>query len=192
MKNLNHCPQGALGWKAGRSPTPRHSGEGRHTTRFVFAAWLLLAAGMGIMPKLSHAEISASAAAALKVLSVPLPHENGQPEVKATPSPSADTSHASITVLKGESIDAVIRRALPGLPLREDFLRQALAKLNPDVFPKGKTYPVRPGTVLRMPTHDELRHMLLSYSPDAAAFFHKPTSETLPSVSDKRHWVRYP
>lgn len=142
------------------------------------------------------AETSASAAAALKVLAMPL-GDGASPD---SPEAMAHSGKApqgnSITVQKGESIDAVIRRGLPGLPLKEDFMRMALAKANPKIFPRGQTYPVRPGTVLTLPTHEALRQLIVSRHPEAAALFQAPqATHTAPDEApgpDKRRWVRFP
>ena len=161
---------------------------------------LALALCIGAAP-VKAADASSAAAAALKVLTAgaqpsageEVPGTVGQATGRTPPSPSAMPQ--SITVQSGESIDAVLRRALPGLPLREDFLRQALAQANPRIFPRGKTYPVRPGSVLMVPTHAQLRQMILLQSPAAAALFEAPTTTVqadLPKGPDKRHWVRFP
>ena len=160
------------------------------------ACWLLLALTAWSLPVARAAETSAAAASALQVLSMPL---NG------TRSASAATGHSSeahapagnlITVQKGESIDAVLRRGLPGMPLKDDFLRQALAKANPKIFPKGQTYPVRPGTVLALPSLDALRQHIVAQSPQAAALFQaSAVKEDVPEPNpalDKRRWVRFP
>lgn len=78
------------------------------------ASWLLFGAlAVFSAPMALAAETSAAAASALKVLSTPLNDANlSTAGVKPT-----DGKHpaASITVQKGESIDAAIRRGLPGL-----------------------------------------------------------------------------
>lgn len=180
-----------------RSPVLMRGGA--QDVRLVWLGWLLcLTAGLWTSTLTQAADTSASAAAALKVLSIPLPEEMGNAPAPASvkaPSPTA-TARASITVQKGESIDAVIRRGLPGLPLKEDFMRQALAQTNPSIFPKGQTYPVRPGTVLLLPSHEELRQMIWRQYPNATALFPKPATDGSAADTatgpDKRRWVRYP
>ena len=113
---------------------------------------------------------------------------------KAAP---AEPAEQRITVQKGESIDAVIRRGLPGLPLKEDFMRRALAKANPKIFPKGQTYPVRAGTVLLLPSPEQLRSMMLSQYPEASTLFKQEMQDTAAaspeqSASNKSRWVRFP
>ena len=146
------------------------------------------------VPMARAAETSAAAASALKVLSTPL----NDPNISTAGVTPADGKHpaASITVQKGESIDAAIRRGLPGLILNEEFMRQALAKANPRIFPKGRTYPVRPGTVLMLPSHEALRQQILLQYPQTAALFQvaNEQAESTPSHAgpDKRRWVRFP
>ena len=165
------------------------------------ACWLLLAATAMALPAARAAETSAAAASALKVLALPLDDAHnasapvGSPTAESAP-PNSTPAAQLITVQKGESIDAVLRRGLPGMPFKDEFMRQALAKANPKVFPKGQTYPVRPGTVLALPSVDALRQHLLAQSPQAAALFQAPVAtEEVAQVNagpDKRRWVRFP
>jgi Tfp pilus assembly protein FimV len=160
------------------------------------ACGLLVVATAMALPCAQAAETSAAAASALKVLSTPLngAYGNSAPSGNSPSAPAA--AGQVITVQKGESIDAVLRRGLPGMPLKDEFLRQALAKANPKIFPKGTTYPVRPGTVLALPSVEALRQHILAQSPQAAALFQAPAAkedaeETNPGP-DKRRWVRFP
>lgn len=162
------------------------------------ATWLLCGAvaafGVSVV---QAAETSAAAASALKVLSTPLSDAASAPSPsgQATPAHDGTSAGASITVQKGESIDAVIRRGLPGLILNDEFMRQALAKANPRIFPRGRTYPVRPGTVLMLPSHEALRQQILLQYPQTAALFQTSTEPAEPAQAsgpDKRRWVRFP
>ena len=124
---------------------------------------------------------------------------SAEPPQQAAPTDAASAAHRSqrrtITVMRGETLDRAVRRALPGLPLHPDFLRQAFVSVNPQVFPKGATHAMRTGTTLQVPTADELRFMLLSQYPETVALFQvveaTPASEPAPQQS-KRHWVRFP
>jgi hypothetical protein len=82
------------------------------------------------------------------------------------------------------------------MPFKDEFMRQALAKANPKIFPKGQTYPVRPGTVLALPSVDALRQHILAQSPQASALFQasasKEDAEEKNPGPDKRRWVRFP
>ena len=156
--------------------------------------WLLLGAVAAFCPAMTQAaETSAAAASALKVLTAPLNDANGP---SGAAHPDGGHSGASITVQKGEGIDAVIRRGLPGLVLNDEFMRQALAKANPRIFPKGRTYPVKPGTVLMLPSHEALRQQIQLQYPQTAALFQASAEQTdssdAPAGPDKRRWVRFP
>lgn len=162
---------------------------------WAFCGWLVAATALAL-PGAKAAETSAAAASALKVLSTPL-NDAGRSTAGSGSSSSTQTASGHlITVQKGESIDAVLRRGLPGMPLKDEFMRQALAKANPKIFPRGQTYPVRPGTVLAMPSVEALRQHIVAQSPQAAALFQAPvlkedSEETNPGP-DKRRWVRFP
>lgn len=165
------------------------------SSALMLASWLLFCGVAAFSAPMAHAaETSAAAASALKVLSTPLTDAN--PSTSGVPPTDGKHPAASITVQKGESIDAAIRRGLPGLILNEEFMRQALAKANPRIFPKGRTYPVRPGTVLMLPSHEALRQQILLQYPQTAALFQvvNEQAESAPSHAgpDKRRWVRFP
>ncbi|PIT74828.1 hypothetical protein B9Z31_07060 [Limnohabitans sp. G3-2] len=157
---------------------------------------LLVAATAMALPGAQAAETTAAAASALKVLSTPLGGADSASAQADSGSASPAAAGTLITVQKGESIDAVLRRGLPGMPLKDEFMRQALAKANPKIFPKGSTYPVRPGTVLALPSVEALRQHILAQSPQAAALFQAPAvkedAEASHTGPDKRRWVRFP
>ena len=157
---------------------------------------LLLAATAMALPVAQAAETSAAAASALKVLGAPMNGADSASAPMGNPAMANTPAATLITVQKGESIDAVLRRGLPGMPLKEEFMRQALAKANPKIFPKGQTYPVRPGTVLALPSVEALRQHILAQSPQAAALFQASapvdTDAQVITGADKRRWVRFP
>ena len=183
------------------------SAHGTHGTRAsllrlgMTGSWRVCAAlavsvWASVAPPAWAAETSASAAAALKVLAMPLGDANSPAGPTATAHSGPAPQGPSITVQKGESIDAVIRRGLPGLPLKDDFMRLALAKANPKIFPRGQTYPVRPGTVLMLPSHEALRQLIVSRHPQAADLFQATPAPSAESDAqpqlEKRRWVRFP
>lgn len=175
-----------------------HTPAQRTLATLQLASWLLCVAAAAFnAPIAQSAETSAAAASALKVLSTPLNEAGNAGKSSGSANQSLDGLHAaaSITVQKGESIDAVIRRGLPGLILNDEFMRQALAKANPRIFPRGRTYPVRPGTVLVLPSHEALRQQVLLQYPQTAALFQASTEPAEPEQAagpDKRRWVRFP
>ena len=197
-----HTPAAASGHAPGPSHRLAHAANSSGApsrSRYGLSAWLLAVAVTAFtMPCAQAVETSAAAASALKVLAMPLPDNSGESQpMPVDKLPGANPAPAnSITVQKGESIDAVIRRGLPRLPLKDELLRQALAKANPKVFPKGQTYPVRPGTLLLLPSTEDLRQMLVAQYPDLVALLQKSAPESsaaeVPSGPDKRRWVRFP
>lgn len=176
--------------------TAHHDCAALRTRRHLcFAAYCLLLAALAL-PAARATETSAAAASALKVLALPQADADSPMLTQRTAAPESPAQSRLITVQKGESIEAVLRRGLPGMPLKDEFMRQALAKANPKIFPRGQTYPVRPGTVLALPSVDELRQLILVQSPQAAALFqgspaHSDTAQTH-TGPDKRRWVRFP
>ena len=126
-------------------------------------------------------------------------HSAGGP---AQSSPPALTSAASamagsmVTVQRGETLDRVIRRALPDVPLHPDVLRKAFVSLNPQVFPSGSPHQMRSGAQLKVPSMPALRQMVLSQHPGAAALFQgaeeQAPQKAAPDPNDQRRWVRYP
>lgn len=112
----------------------------------------------------------------------------------------ASTAHnpvrASITAQRGETLDRLIRRALPGMPLHPDFLRQAFVQLNPKVFPRGTAHAMRPGTSLVVPGTEDLRQMLAAQHPEFLALMAKIEVRHQHPVEnekvDQRRWVRFP
>lgn len=126
-------------------------------------------------------------------------HSAGGP---AQASPPALTSAASamagsmVTVQRGETLDRVIRRALPDVPLHPDVLRKAFVSLNPQVFPSGSPHQMRSGAQLKVPSMPALRQMVLSQHPGAAALFHgaeeQAPQKAASDPNDQRRWVRYP
>lgn len=138
-------------------------------------------------------------------------HSAGAPALagaSAMPSAPAALSSASamvgstVTVQRGETLDRVIRRALPDVPLHPDFLRKAFVSLNPQVFPTGSPNQMRAGASLQVPSMAALRQMMLSQHPGSASLFQGvdahneaphstgPNSPSHPSGSPR--WVRFP
>jgi Tfp pilus assembly protein FimV len=101
-------------------------------------------------------------------------------------------------VQRGETLDRLIRRTLPDVPLHPDFLRKAFVSLNPQVFPSGRPNQMRSGATLQVPSMATLRQMMLSQHPGTAALLHgnkvqgpEGSAQQL-DPKDQRHWVRFP
>ncbi|WP_396435243.1 hypothetical protein [Limnohabitans sp.] len=111
------------------------------------------------------------------------------PAGPAMPAPPGPT----ITVQRGDTLDRVIARTLPNVPLRADFLRKAFVALNPQAFPSGSAHLMRAGTTLQVPSMAVLRHMLLQQHPATGVWFEPQADDTvLHKPGDKRRWVRFP
>ena len=126
-------------------------------------------------------------------------HSAGGP-AQASPSALANapaaTAGGMVTVQRGETLDRVIRRALPDVPLHPDFLRKAFVSMNPQAFPSGSPHQVRSGVQLKVPSMPALRQMVLSQNPGAAALFlgadEQADLKAASDPNDQRRWVRFP
>jgi Tfp pilus assembly protein FimV len=110
----------------------------------------------------------------------------------------ASTVGTTVTVQRGETLDRLIRRALPDVPLHPDFLRKAFVSLNPQVFPSGSPNLMRAGATMQVPSMAALRQMMLSQHPASAALLNStdgPNAEGSAhphDPKDQRRWVRFP
>ncbi len=153
------------------------------------ALWLALSAASGATPAVA-ADQSASALKVLLGPAAPVPVQAVSGQAVSGQALQVQT----VTVQRGETLDRVIRRALPHLPLHADFLRQAFVSLNPQVFPSGSAHLLRTGSTLQVPSMAALRQMMVQQHPAAAALFETEAVETkvLQSTGEKRGWVRFP
>jgi Tfp pilus assembly protein FimV len=123
-------------------------------------------------------------------------HVQASPSALTSAPVPAATAGSTVTVQRGETLDRVIRRALPDVPLHPDFLRKAVVSLNPQVFPSGSPHQLRSGVQLKVPSMTALRQMVLSQHPGAAPLFKgadtQTENQTAPDQNDKRRWVRFP
>lgn len=115
------------------------------------------------------------------------------PALTAGMAGTAGTAGTTTTVQRGETLDRVIRRTLPHVPLQLDFLRKAFVSLNPQAFPTGSVHLMRAGSTLQVPSMAVLRQMLVQQNPATAAFFAPdPSAPGHHSAHDTRRWVRFP
>ena len=179
------------------------------------AAWLALASALATLstPSWSADNTAAQALQSLLGPQAALQQQGGLPPVAetasaATPAGLGTTStgasaqasavNGTVTVQRGETLDRLIRRALPDTPLHPDFLRKAFIALNPQVFPSGSPHQMRTGTTLQVPSMASLRQMMLTQHPASAALLHSSDSQTterqaqLQDSKDQRRWVRFP
>lgn len=126
-------------------------------------------------------------------------HSAGAPaptEASVMAPAGAAMASSTVTVQRGETLDRLIRRTLPNVPLHPDFLRKAFVSLNPQVFPTGSPNQMRAGASLQVPSMAALRQMMLSQHPSSAALFQGGQGQVGYSgstdTSDQRNWVRFP
>lgn len=190
----------------------------------IHAAWTpraccLLLCMAASMPLLA-ADTSAAGAAALKVLldsedrsrqdgsaseAPPQAAASGAPParaaaVRASPARGNGTllstgARSTVQVPKTETLESVIRRTLPDLPLKDTVVRSAFIQLNPQAFPVRSVTVIRAGSVLQVPNADDLRATAMRGSPSAQALFLGGGMADAPrevTAEEKRQWVRFP
>ncbi len=90
------------------------------------------------------------------------------------------------TALRGETLDAAIRRTMGDMPFKESFLRGVFLELNAGAVQPGTTRLIA-GAQLQVPHLDDLRsHLQRVLGPQQAS------APAAPVPADKRHWVRFP
>ena len=92
------------------------------------------------------------------------------------------------TALRGETLDAAIRRTMGDMPFKESFLRGVFLEINAGAVQPGTTRLVA-GAQLQVPHLDDLRsHLQRVLGPQVPA----ASQAAAPNPADKRHWVRFP
>jgi hypothetical protein len=92
------------------------------------------------------------------------------------------------TALRGETLDAAIRRTMGDMPFKESFLRGVFLEVNAGAVQPGTTRLIA-GAQLQVPHLDDLRsHLQRVLGPQTSATAQAAT----PPSADKRHWVRFP
>lgn len=133
----------------------------------------------------SATESSAAAAAVAKLLALPTANNEASPPASARP---------AVTVLRGETLDRVIRRTLPGQPFKDEFLRKAFIQLNPGTLDNRPTRILPAGTTLNVPSAHDLLALLAQQYPALYKARASEATEDAPVASsgNKRRWVQYP
>ena len=147
----------------------------------------LLVWPLGLMAP-AHATDSAAASAAIaRLLAQPLP--GGEASTPAAESSPKNT----IKVLRGESLDRVIRRAWPNQPFKDEFVRKAFVQLNADALGKNPSRMLPAGTVLNVPGPQDLMTQLADQYPALAkSTVHGHDDTASAPASPKRRWVQFP
>ena len=92
------------------------------------------------------------------------------------------------TALRGETVDAAIRRTMSDMPFKESFLRGVFLEINAGAVQAGTTRLIA-GAQLQVPHLDDLRsHLQRVLGPQTSA----AAQAAAPTPADKRHWVRFP
>ena len=90
------------------------------------------------------------------------------------------------TVLRGETLDAAIRRTMGDMPFKESFLRGVFLEINAGAVQPG-TMRLIAGAQLQVPHLEDLRsHLQRVLGPQST-----DSAQTAPAF-EKRHWVRFP
>ncbi len=133
----------------------------------------------------AHAtDSSAAAAAVAKLLALPLP---GSEPAAATDGPK----RATVTSLRGENVDRIIRRTVHDQPFKDEFVRKAFVQLNPSVLGNNPARVLPAGTALTVPTAQDL-HALLSEQHPALGKGSTEQETTPSALQPKRRWVQFP
>lgn len=144
-------------------------------------------------PAFSHATDSGAAAAAIaKLLATPT-----SPQAAEEP---AASKRATVTVQRGENLDRVMRRIVPNLPFKDDFLRKAFIQVNSEALAGNPRKTLPAGSTLAVPTPQDLAQLLLEQYPAigpamSTAQTHSPQTHAdagHDNASPRRPWVRYP
>ena len=108
--------------------------------------------------------------------------------------PAPALAATGYTVLRGETLDRVIQKTMPGSPLKIEILRNAFLELNPQAFVTGKVARLKAGAVLQVPDHVQLLRATImpvlgvTDVPSAAT----EVQATNINAGERRGWVRFP
>ena len=110
---------------------------------------------------------------------------------QATAEPVAPTSN-TYTTKAGDTVERLLKNAMPDSPLNAQVLRKALADANPNVVTGKAGQKFKTGTAIVLPEHSAVvRNTLEAHmAPGTEGFSRSGTSASDPG--SRRHWVRYP
>ncbi len=127
----------------------------------------------------------------------------GRPVAGTAAGPSRSGTRDTVTVQRGETLDAVMRRTMKDTPFRDEALRKAFVTLNPNAFAQGSPHRLQAGASLRVPTLDDVlasanlnlvsaRAPAPSVTPPPEEAHRAAAPGPDPRVMERKHWVRYP
>ena len=125
---------------------------------------------------------------------------SGQAAAQAHGDGAANGGHRSYSVRSGDTLDRIISQQIGASPFSIAFLRDALARLNPQALPQGARGTLMAGAVMQIPDACALRQMAFG---DASGCAHGPAggaADGRPAAMgpaeraelERRAWVRYP
>jgi Tfp pilus assembly protein FimV len=110
----------------------------------------------------------------------------------AESAPTPSSTARTYTVLRGDTLDRVIQKTMPGSPLKIEILRNAFVDLNPQAFASGNMTRPKTGAVLQVPDHVQLlRASILPVLEGAEAAAVSGEGKNA-NASERRSWVRFP
>lgn len=95
------------------------------------------------------------------------------------------------TALRGETLDAAIRRTMGDMPFKESFLRGVFLEINAGAVRPGTTRLIA-GAQLQVPHLEDLRSHLQRVLGPQAPVAGSSSAPAAAAAADKRHWVRFP
>ena len=103
------------------------------------------------------------------------------------------------SVRSGDTLDRIISQQIGSTPYSVVFLRDALARLNPQALPQGARGTLLAGTVMQIPDACQLRQLAfgesggcVSETSVASDAGRTPLSAADRAELERRSWVRYP
>lgn len=107
-------------------------------------------------------------------------------------SESAAPALASYTTKAGDTVERVLKNAMPDSPLNATVLRKALADANPQVVTGKAGQKFKTGSVIQLPDHALLvRNTLDSFAPPGSENSYR-SGYSANDPASRRHWIRYP
>jgi Tfp pilus assembly protein FimV len=106
----------------------------------------------------------------------------------------APASEIQYTVRNGDTLDRIISQHFAGAPFTVAFLRDALARHNPQSLPQGARGTLLAGTVMRIPDACHLRQVAFGDHGGCGSGSSAGSSISAQERAEieRRSWVRYP